>query len=349
MGLRLRNTLAAWGLIALGVAVYALSPFNQVQMATVHALGGWVFSGRDALLAAALLYALAVALVAWRQADAGPSKSLRALGVLVRALRAPAATWRAGLLADDRVAVLTTLLKLFFAPLMVTSLTGFSMAAWANGQALWAQAGQAPWTLLFDRHGFWFLMQAILFVDVACFTLGYLVETPRLGNVIRSVDPSWLGWAVTLACYPPFNAVTSRIVGSPVSDFPRFDDPTVHLALNLALLALMALYTWASLALGWKASNLTHRGIVARGPYAWVRHPAYTCKNLAWWIGAVPLVLASFQQGTGTGLVAAGSMAAWSFLYVLRALTEEDHLRRVDGDYAAYAARVRHRFIPGVV
>ena len=82
--------------------------------------------------------------------------------------------------------------------------------------------------------GFWFLMQAILFVDVACFTLGYLVETPRLGNVIRSVDPSWLGWAVTLACYPPFNAVTSRIVGSPVSDFPRFDDPTVHLALNLA-------------------------------------------------------------------------------------------------------------------
>ena len=34
---------------------------------------------------------------------------------------------------------------------------------------------------------------------------------------------------------------------------------------------------------------------------------------------------------------------------LLRALTEEDHLRSVDGDYAAYARRVRYRFIPGVV
>jgi protein-S-isoprenylcysteine O-methyltransferase Ste14 len=35
-------------------------------------------------------------------------------------------------------------------------------------------------------------------------------------------------------------------------------------------------------------------------------------------------------------------------LYALRALTEEDHLREVDGEYAAYAARVRWRFIPGI-
>jgi protein-S-isoprenylcysteine O-methyltransferase Ste14 len=33
---------------------------------------------------------------------------------------------------------------------------------------------------------------------------------------------------------------------------------------------------------------------------------------------------------------------------VLRALTEEDHLRSVDGEYATYAAKVRFRFIPGV-
>ena len=33
---------------------------------------------------------------------------------------------------------------------------------------------------------------------------------------------------------------------------------------------------------------------------------------------------------------------------LLRALTEEDHLRRVDGEYAASAAKVRYRFIPGV-
>ena len=38
----------------------------------------------------------------------------------------------------------------------------------------------------------------------------------------------------------------------------------------------------------------------------------------------------------------------WSTLYVLRALTEEDHLRSVDSEYAAYAEKVRYRFIPGV-
>ena len=40
-------------------------------------------------------------------------------------------------------------------------------------------------------------------------------------------------------------------------------------------------YALASIALNFKSSNLTNRGIVARGPYAIVRHPAYITKNLA--------------------------------------------------------------------
>ncbi|MCK7492814.1 MAG: hypothetical protein MZW92_15765 [Comamonadaceae bacterium] len=75
-----------------------------------------------------------------------------------------------------------------------------------------------------------------------------------------------------------------KILGAPVSDFHQFDDPTLH-GLNVLLLVLMAIYASASVALGLKAGNLTHRGIVARGPYAFIRHPAYTCKNMAWWIG----------------------------------------------------------------
>ena len=35
-------------------------------------------------------------------------------------------------------------------------------------------------------------------------------------------------------------------------------------------------------------------------------------------------------------------------VYVLRALTEEDHLRRVDGEYDAYCRKVRYRFVPGI-
>jgi protein-S-isoprenylcysteine O-methyltransferase Ste14 len=226
----------------------------------------------------------------------------------------------------------------------------FCVSAIANGAAILAEQGgiYGGFTATFDRHGFWFAMQVILFVDVLVFTLGYMIESPRLGNEIRSVDPTVLGWTAALLCYPPFNYVTGKILGSQVSDFPRFDDPTVHLALNLALLVLMALYSWASLALGWKASNLTHRGIVARGPYAAIRHPAYVCKNLAWWIAAVPLVTASFGVSLYEGVLALASVIGWSLLYVLRALTEEDHLRGVDGQYEVYAGRVRHRFIPGV-
>jgi len=172
---------------------------------------------------------------------------------------------------------------------------------------------------------------------------------PRLGNEIRSVDPTILGWTAALVCYAPFNVILGLFLGPPGNDMPRFGDTTVHFALNALLLALMAIYTWASVALGFKASNLTHRGIVARGPYRLIRHPAYTCKNMAWWIGAIPIVSAAFGQSTWDGIQAFASVVGWTMLYVLRAVTEEDHLSGVDGDYAAYAAKVRYRFIPGIV
>jgi hypothetical protein len=34
----------------------------------------------------------------------------------------------------------------------------------------------------------------------------------------------------------------------------------------VVLLLAMSIYSWASIALGFKASNLTNRGIVSRGP-----------------------------------------------------------------------------------
>jgi len=227
---------------------------------------------------------------------------------------------------------------------------GHVVSASAHGLAIGAGDLQGlDFLEVFNRHGFWLTIQIILVVDLGLFTIGYLVEMPRLKNEIRSVDPTLLGWAAALLCYPPFNALTGRILGSNVSDFPRFDDPTAHLSLNLLLLALMAAYASASVFLGLKASNLTHRGIVSRGPYALVRHPAYVCKNMAWWIGSAPLVSLAFSQSMVSGLGALAGVVGWTLLYVMRALTEEDHLRSVDGDYAAYAARVRYRFVPGVI
>nr|WP_316640483.1 hypothetical protein [uncultured Roseateles sp.] len=345
---RLCNLAASLATIALACGIYALAPYNHRQLSTRFALAGFSFSGMEFLVGAALAYAIAVA--AWQLSESQPgcSKSLRCWCLLAAFAQAPRRMRKAGLAPVDRQALLATLLKCFFGPLMGLSLMIFCVNGWSHG-ALLLTGPADDWLLLFNRHGYWLALQLLLLVDVAAFTLGYLIELPRLGNTIRSVDPSWLGWGAALLCYPPFNGLTQVLLGSQLSEFPHFDNPTIHLVMNLLLLLLMAGYAASSLALGLKASNLTHRGIVARGPYALVRHPAYVCKNLAWLIGSMPALAMAFGQSTLTGLQALGSVLGWAALYLLRALTEEDHLRGVDGDYAAYAARVRYRFIPGLI
>lgn len=346
---RLQNIAASAAVVAGACALYGVAPYNQRQLGSLFGGTSFSFTGAEFLLAAAVTYTALLSIYFLAAREGGASKSLRFFQIGLAFARFPADARRRGLSRDDRVALLSTLLKAFFAPLMAMSLMGFCMGTIDHATGLVASVGSlADLRTLFDRHGFWFLMQVILFVDVLIFTFGYLVELPVLGNSIRSVDPTLLGWAAAMLCYPPFNTVSGAILGSTRSDFPHFDNPTAHLLLNLAMLLLMAGYASASVALGFKASNLTHRGIVARGPYRWIRHPAYTCKNIAWWIGSLPLVSTAFSHSLSGGLQALASVAGWTLLYVLRAFTEEDHLRGVDGEYAAYAARVRHRFVPGL-
>jgi len=348
--LRWKNWLASTLVVVPACALYSVAPYNRAPLVALHAVGPWAFTGRDFLFAAAALYVLALALYLLREAAPAESKSLRFWRLLPHLVRAGLSAHWPVVSRDDRVALLATLLKMFYGPLMALSLLGYSAGLVAHGQGLVAELGTGEaFRALFDRHGFWFLMRLFLVADVLCFTVGYLVELPRLDNRIRSVDPTWLGWAAALLCYPPLNHVSGAILGSQVSDFPQFDGPTVHLVLNGLLLALMAGYASTSVALGFKASNLTHRGIVSRGPYALVRHPAYVFKNLAWWLASVPMVSVAFTQSLFDGVQAVASVIGWTMLYVLRALTEEDHLRSVDGDYAAYAAKVRYRFVPGLV
>ena len=348
--LRLKNTIASSAVVVLACAIFALSPYNREDLAGLYGPPEFALTGNQFLAWAAGLYVLLLAAFLLTDRDVRVSKSLLFFRVLKRWLLRPGEASRRGLLPDERVAVLTTLLKSFFGPMMVHSLMVFCMGALAYALAFLEYGSlSSGFRTFFDQFGFWFVMQVILFVDVLIFTVGYLVESRRLGNEIRSVDPTLIGWAAALVCYPPFNLITSKVLGAERSDFPQFDDPALHISLNLVLLLLMAVYASASVALGLKASNLTHRGIVARGPYAVVRHPAYTCKNLAWWIGATPVVVAAFNESLTTGLLSIASVLAWSLLYVLRAVTEEDHLRRVSGEYAEYSAKVRYRFIPGVI
>ena len=278
------------------------------------------------------------------------SKSIAALRAIRALVLAPLSVYREGLPYGDRLGLLTLLLKGFFAPLMVLSLFQYTSTMVVNGTYLFDHfiMIRTDFLELFNSHGFWFLFQVIVFLDVFFFTIGYLVEHPSLNNAIRSVDPTWLGWAVALACYPPFNGIVVQVLGWDGTEFPQFEHPVVHILVNVLLLVLMAIYSWASIALNLKASNLTHRGIISHGPYRYIRHPAYVCKNAAWWLGAVPAFLVTWGYSISAAMMIAGSTMAWSAIYVLRALTEEDHLRRVDGEYDVYCEKVRYRFIPGV-
>ena len=348
--LRLRNAAASVALVCLACGLYAIAPHNAAQMSSAYRLAGLGYTGYEFLFFSGACYT--IALIGFCVADPHPeeSKSVQFFKVVGAFIRSPRSLMQRGLSRAERLAVLSTVLKGFFGPFMVMALMSHVVGAFVNGAAIITDASMGlGFFEMFNRHGYWLALKIILFADVVVFTVGYLVEMPRLKNEIRSVDPTWLGWTAALLCYPPFNQVTSAILGSAVTDFPQFDEPMTHVALNVALLLLMAIYASASVALGLKASNLTHRGIVDKGPYRWVRHPAYVCKNMAWWIGSVPLVSASFATSNFAGISTIATVMGWTLLYALRAVTEEDHLRSVDSDYAAYASRVRYRFIPGVV
>jgi protein-S-isoprenylcysteine O-methyltransferase Ste14 len=225
-----------------------------------------------------------------------------------------------------RLGLLTVLLKLFFLPYVVT---------WGinNLQQVWTEAQFLPWDF---RALTRFLIEVCLLLDVAVFGFGYLVESRRLDSEIRSVDPHWLGWLVCLWCYPPFNIFS--FIPFDVALFPVKVETsdTVRLFFNGIEVMLWSVFAWASLALGFKASNLTARGIVEHGPYRWLRHPAYAAKLGVWWI-----------QGVIFGEFTVGILLAFTIVYGLRVWTEERHLSTVD-DYAAYSRAVRWRFFPGI-
>lgn len=108
---------------------------------------------------------------------------------------------------------------------------------------------------------------------------------------------------------------------------------TVQMLWSGAILALSAIYVWATVMFGARFSNLTHRGILTNGPYRWTKHPAYVSKNLSWWLISAPFVV---MGSPWEALRASLALLALNALYYLRARTEEQHLGR-DPDYQRYA------------
>jgi protein-S-isoprenylcysteine O-methyltransferase Ste14 len=187
------------------------------------------------------------------------------------------------------------------------------------------------------------LITMTFMIDTSFATVGYALTVKPLDAHIRSANPYAAGWTAALICYPPFVLMNG---GGPLDYHPGtmgengwsywLDGYPLLMALVAFLMvALTAIYAWATVAFGIRFSNLTHRGILTHGPYAWTKHPAYVSKNLFWWLSTLPffattgnmtdMVRNTFILGTVTGV------------YYWRARTEERHLS-ADPAYRDYAA-----------
>ncbi len=236
----------------------------------------------------------------------------------------------------EKIASLFLLVKFFFIPIMINFLYA-NFTAVDSGLSGVFQTENLLSLDEFNKLIFPLLFSSLLFIDTAYFVFGYLVESKKLNSQVRSVDATFFGWLVALMSYPPFNSTVGLYVVWYANDYVEFWTPWLTAVAHVVALVLMGIYTSASVALGAKCSNLTNRGIVGRGPYAVVRHPAYISKNLAWWVTIIPVA----------SIAAVLGMAFWSLIYFLRAITEERHLIR-DPDYQAYCIKVKYRFIPRV-
>jgi protein-S-isoprenylcysteine O-methyltransferase Ste14 len=238
---------------------------------------------------------------------------------------------------EEKNAMLFLLVKFFFLPVMINFLYG----NWETVTGSWSTISGAENFHQLLLHSIFPLLVALFFlIDTAYFVFGYTVEYPLLNTTVRSVEPTMLGWIVALLCYPPFNRVMDNYFIWPADSNAQMYTLLATYALQLSALGLLFVYLWATLALGTRASNLTNRGIVTWGPYAYVRHPAYSGKVLGWWITSIPFMMISGQFFLGVF-----SMVGWTVIYFLRAITEERHLS-ADPDYREYCKKVQWRFIP---
>jgi len=239
-------------------------------------------------------------------------------------------------------AIRSLLVKFFFIPVMTVFF--LNNARVVEDKLILFLAGPWIWDVAFAGRLFAALYEGLFMLDVSLALLGYICCFRILDTHIRSAESTLLGWAVALACYPPFNQRLTGLyiphdsVGQPWMAVLS-GSPWLYYIIGTAILLLVWIYLYATIAFGLRFSNLTHRGIICRGPYRWIRHPAYVAKNLSWWLVSLP-----FLHSPGDCV----RLCLLNAIYVLRALTEERHLC-YDPAYGEYMKRVKWRFIPGVV
>jgi isoprenylcysteine carboxyl methyltransferase (ICMT) family protein YpbQ len=222
------------------------------------------------------------------------------------------------------------LVKAFFLPLMFTSLC--NNIGIIKNIPLYIVMQQNDFPTYFN-----YLYNYIFTIDLVFVTVGYVMTLRIFDSHIRTVEPSFLGWIVALQCYQPFWGVLSGKYFAYESGhywwFWFTDYHHLYIIWGSLILILLSIYSWASMYFGIRFSNLTNRGIITKGPYRFMRHPAYVSKNLSWWLFSMPFIS---QEGFSVGLKHSLMLLMVNILYFLRAKTEERHLSK-DPIYVQYA------------
>lgn len=257
--------------------------------------------------------------------------------------------------AEDAKIARALIVKLFFTPLMtvffigqfphLVSNVGYVLDSLPNTIA----AGNYTHKV-FNSDFFNISIAFIFSIDVALAWCGYVVSSRWVDNQTASAEPTMLGWVVCLICYPPFQQALGWYYSAPGErDVLRFDNQWIITLFTGMMVCSYIVYMSATLWFGVRFSNLTNRGIIRKGPFAFIRHPAYASKNFAWWCVMFPAIL---YNATHTGFELAAmqtlGLCLMTFVYYQRALTEERHLS-LDPTYLEYCKQVKYRFIPGVI
>ena len=253
-------------------------------------------------LFAAYVVLAPVFLLVGRPRSLWASKNLLILGCLWRVVRARFSAATSGMSGvrckpdyKETHALMFLLIKMVYGPLMLHS----ALLELGNIPTLLFRFNFQPAGL--DALDVWFLLfvSSIFLLDSTLFFIGYTTEAGFMRNRLRYAETNVLRILVCIACYAPFNMVTTSILGPSNHDVRilfqgDLDHPMTWILRGLAVLSLLGLIS-SSLFLFTKASNLTNRGIVKTGPYALVRHPGYIAKNLFWLTTLVPLFFADPQ------------------------------------------------------
>jgi protein-S-isoprenylcysteine O-methyltransferase Ste14 len=181
-----------------------------------------------------------------------------------------------------------------------------------------------------------------MLVSAVIATAGYSIENPRWGYPIKAVETNIFGLLFCLMCYPPLRElIPAKVITGDFFERYRIiaEGSFWDHFLRGGMVLFMVFHVYAILVQGLRFANLTYRGTVTKGPYAFIRHPQYITKILWFLFAWLPFF------GSPRNIIC---FVGWAAIYVGRTVTEDRFLRRFP-DYREYAARVKYKYIPRVM